>query len=243
MYTAIDGIRLSVDQMNTMENIEAVLQDYSDVDVLLREHFLLTHVNKGTHWKTVENPLYAGSYVVVNKSIDGRYTLNTISTAQVPDAYGDLFTIDAMDYEIKRNDETGFRPMYNMFHDLNLYVGVVEKMGRFGIFSVEQGHSFEDSLSLSVCDELLEKNDGRWRVSRGFFPLHVEGDCPSCNVRLAFSYNHFLYGFKCPSCSIQKDAVEGVVSKMTFYKTLTYELTITDVPAVKATAISVLQRH
>lgn len=236
MYKRLLGIDLTNEQQQLLEEVRQYLSDYEHAATLTKEHFFLTHVVVDNTWIQKESVSFR-PYVFINRSEDGRYTLDTISTAQVVDSYGDTFTIQAMDYEVDRNMTTDFYPMYNVFHNLDLFIGRVTSMTRVGLFSIERGYSFDDKFSLDVCKNLLERNDGKWRVSRGFLALETEGLCPGCGTNLMFHYQHFLHGFSCPACLYRNTEVKGIINNMMFYKTLTYELTITDVPAVKATTV------
>jgi hypothetical protein len=172
---------------------------------------------------------------IVEKNDSGRYNITTISTAAVKDREDETFTVEAMDYDIAAAKEDGNYPEYRVFHSKHLGIGRVYKMTRVGIFAIDQGESYDDPFSLSVCEKMLANNNGKWRVSRGFKVLELSGGCPNCNSLLSISTKHMLSGYRCPTCDSVHLRFKGVLDGIRFTKARTFDVTVTDVPAVPYT--------
>lgn len=172
---------------------------------------------------------------IIEKNDHGTYNIMTVSTAALPDREEETFTTKAMDYDIMEAERTGEFPEYRVFHSKHLGIGKVTKMRRVGIFAVDEGESYDDPFSLAVCEKMLADNDGRWRVSRGFRVYELEGGCPMCNSALSISTKHMLAGYRCPGCDQVYLRFKGVLSGIQFKKARTFDITITDVPAVPYT--------
>lgn len=175
------------------------------------------------------------SEVLVEKEQDGRWKISTVSTAAVADREDETFSTEAMDYEIKLAKELGDYPEYRMFHKKYLPIGKVEKMYRVGIFMVDEGHSYTDEFSNQVCEKMLSNNDGKWKVSRGFYLLEASGGCPRCGEQLVVTKEHLVAGFRCPSCDTVHLSYKGTLKDVRFNKTKTFDVTVTDIPAVPYT--------
>lgn len=189
-------------------------------------------------YANVEDSKEYNSNVIITKEGDGRYKIISISTAALEDKEGETFSIAAMDYDIKEAERTGVYPEYRVFHDDRLGIGQVEKMYRVGIFMVDEGHSYDDPFSQHVVKELLINNkDGKWRVSRGFEVRELHGSCPHCNEMLVLQKEHFFIGFKCPACKQVHLRHKGVLKQIAFQKVRTFDVTVTDVPAVAQTSV------
>jgi len=172
---------------------------------------------------------------IVEKNDSGRYNITTVSTAAVKDREDETFTVEAMDYDIAAAKKDGNYPEYRVFHSKHLGIGRVYKMMRVGIFAIDQGESYDDPFSLSVCEKMLANNNGKWRVSRGFKVLELNGGCPKCNSLLSISTKHMLSGYRCPSCDSVHLRFKGVLEGIRFTKARTFDVTVTDVPAVPYT--------
>ena len=143
-----------------------------------------------------------------------------------------------MDWENSQHKEMGVYPEYRLFHNENFGIGMVEKMGRVGIFGIEEGHSYTDPFSLSVCEKMLEHNDGTWRNSRGFFAFEVHGRCPKCNSLLGIAKEHLIAGYKCPNCQSTLLGYKGVLKDIQYAKTWTFDITVTNNPCVPFTGVT-----
>lgn len=175
---------------------------------------------------------------VVEKQPNGQYRIVSVSTAALPDREDETFTVRAIDHDIEVSKETGIYPEYRLFHKKGLAVGRVEKMHRVGIFAVEEGHSYTDPFSIQVCEKMLANNDGTWRTSRGFRVFEVSGGCPSCGEVLSIGRKHMLAGYRCPSCGNIYVGYKGVLSDVHFQRAKTFDITITDIPAVPWTGVA-----
>lgn len=184
------------------------------------------------------------AFVRVEKE-DGRYKILAVSTAEVEDGEGETFTTRAMDYDIALAERTGVYPEFRVFHEKGLGIGKVNKMSRVGIFAVDEGYSYEDPFSLHVVEKMLLNNDGRWKVSRGFEVHEMSGGCLNCGEQIVVGLKHMIAGYKCPSCRKVYMVYKGDDGRSVrsldlphFLKTRTFDITVTDVPAVPVTGVS-----
>jgi hypothetical protein len=175
--------------------------------------------------------------VYITKEDDGRYNIIAVSTAAIRDQEGETFDIDAMDYEIEQANETSVYPEFRVFHSPALGIGKVEKMSRVGIFAVDEGHSYTDPFSIDVCEKMLTDNNGKWRVSRGFYVYEASGGCPRCNENLVVKSKHMVAGFYCPKCK-SLHPQHKVLKDLHFRKTRTFDVTVTDKPSVPYTGVA-----
>jgi Zn-finger nucleic acid-binding protein len=91
---------------------------------------------------------------------------------------------------------------------------------------------------LAVCEKMLANNaEGKWRVSRGFYVLEASGVCPSCGDNLLVHTKHMVAGFRCPTCK-SVHMSKGVLKEVHFRKTKTFDITVTDIPAVPYTGVA-----
>jgi phage FluMu protein Com len=172
------------------------------------------------------------------KEEDGRYKITAISTAAVPDLEGETFDTSAMDYDIAAAKEQGDYPEFRLFHKKVLPIGKVTKMSRVGIFAIDEGYSYTDPFSLSVCKSMLIDNPGKWRVSKGFYVVEASGGCPSCGEKLLVRAKEMKVGFRCPTCKSIHPGYKGVLKDLHFRKARTFDVTITDHPCVPFTGVS-----
>lgn len=178
------------------------------------------------------------SLLQVEKQDDGRWRIVAISTAAVKDREGETFTTQAMDYDSNLAATTGDYPEFRVFHKKMLGIGRVEKMSRVGIFAVDEGYSYDDSFSQEVCEKMLAENtDGKWKISRGFYVLEANGVCPVCGDNLVVRTKHMVAGFRCPTCKTVH-INKGMLKEMHFRKTRTFDVTVTDIPAVPYTGVA-----
>lgn len=212
-----------------------VLHCYSGSDADSRADKYLAALHAYAHKETDLDEISNGLYMA--KEDDG-YIITTVSTAAMKDSDGETFSTDAIDWDIKEAERTGEYPEYRMFHKKSLAIGKVEKMSRVGIFAVDQGRSYTDPFSLEVCKEILSKNNGKWRCSRGFFVHEASGSCPKCGNGLVINKEHMIAGFRCPSCKTVHMSYKGVLKDVHFRKARTFDVTITDIPAMSYTGVS-----
>ena len=186
----------------------------------------------------IADMLAADGQATVGVTKEGdRYRIVAVSTAAIKDREDEIFTTTSMDYEILQSKETGRYPEFRVFHSPALGIGTVEKMSRVGIFAVDEGYSYTDAFSLSVCKDLLENNDGKWRVSRGFKALEISVSCPSCSSTQLITKEHMIAGFRCPVCKQVHLSYKGMPN-VQYMKTETFDVTVTDVPAVPMTSVA-----
>lgn len=188
-------------------------------------------------------PRYLNESVVIISKEDDRYKIVGVSTAAVKDREGETFTTQAMDYDIAKAIELDDYPEFRLFHKQFLAVGKVTKMSRVGIFAIDEGYSYDDPFSKEVCDRLLSENDGRWRMSRGFYVVEATGGCPTCGEGLAIQTKHMVAGFACPSCKSIHLGYKGILKDIEFRKTRTFDVTITDIPCVSMTGVSAFKNN
>lgn len=180
---------------------------------------------------------------IVEKNDAGTYNITTISTAAVKDREDETFTVEAMDYDIAEAAKDGDYPEFRVFHSKHLGFGKVQKMMRVGIFAIDTGVSYDDPFSLAVCEKMLVNNDGKWRVSRGFRVKELNGACPNCENVLSISTKHMLSGFRCPGCDSVHLRFKGILDGIQFTKARTFDVTVTDVPAVPMTGAFAWRRE
>ena len=177
------------------------------------------------------------SVIHVEKQADGRYKIVAVSTAALKDQENETFTTAAMDYDIAQAEKSGDYPEFRIFHQKGLGIGEVTKMSRVGIFAVDEGYSYDDPFSLDVCEKMLLSNDGNWKVSRGFRVFEVSGGCPNCAENLVIDTKHMIAGYRCPGCGNVNLGYKGILTDVQFRKTKTFDVTVTDVPAVPFTGV------
>lgn len=179
-----------------------------------------------------------GSELLAYKEDDGRYKIITVSTAALKDREEETFDAEAIDYDAAAAEKHNDYPEYRLFHKEGLAIGKVESMRRVGIFAVDEGHSYADPFSISTCEKMLANNDGTWRCSRGFYVIEASGGCPKCHTNLLIKKQHMQIGFKCPSCNSVYTERKGVLKDLHFRKVRTFDITITDNPAVPWTGVT-----
>jgi hypothetical protein len=220
-----------------------ILHCYEGDDADARADKYLAALYAYAHHKEydIDNLEEVSSGLYMMKEADGRYMITTVSTAAVVDQEGEIFDVDAIDWDIKEAKRTGEYPEFRVFHKPYFGIGRVESMSRVGIFAVDRGHSYTDPFSLEVCEKMLANNDGRWRCSRGFALYEASGKCPVCDSPLILNKEHMEIGFRCPSCKSVHISYKGVLKELHFRKARTFDVTITDIPAVPYTGASAIR--
>jgi hypothetical protein len=226
----LDGVDLTLSQVNAIvAQADAIGGDFGWPTAISK--FKKSHSIKGDAWvESAEKKEVQDVYI--EKEADGRWKITTVSTADVKDLVGETFDKASIDYDAKLAETTGEYPEYRLFHKEALAVGKVTKMGRSGIFAVDEGYAYDDPFSQAVAANMLAKNDGKWRCSRGFYVLEAKGGCPKCGEQLVLHKEHMLFGFKCPTCKSVQLKYKGTLSDLRFLKTKTFDITITDQPCM-----------
>lgn len=235
----INDVSLTLSQINQLAKIADSIGGSKGWAIAV-SNFKRTHKIENKKWvKKREEEIAEKSVISVSKEKD-IYEIVAISTAAIPDLEDETFSTEAIDYDIEQAKQTGIYPEFRLFHKKYLGVGSVIKMLRVGIFAVDIGYSYDDPFSKSVCENILKNNDGKWRVSRGFYLLFVAGKCPNCNSYLGVGLKHIRYGFKCPVCEKVYPTYRGMLKETKFLKTQTFDVTITDRPCVPYTSVALL---
>lgn len=235
----LNGVPLTLEQMNWIAKVaDAIDSEYNWAIAISK--FKKSFKVSGNSWKKKSESVEEKEFsdVLCEKQDNGRYKIVSVSTAALRDREGETFTVKAIDYEIKRAKETGEYPEFRVFHKQPLGIGRVKSMKRVGIFAVEEGESYDDPFSLDVCEKMLSRNDGKWKTSRGFKVLEASGGCPHCGESLLIREKHMVAGFICPSCGKTNLGFKGSLNDTRFLKTKTFDITVTDVPAVPWTGVA-----
>ena len=235
---SLNGAPLTLEQVNWIANVADGIKDKKYNWAIAISQFKKSFKVDGGSWVKRETEEKEFSDVTVEKQNNGKYKIVSVSTAALEDREGETFTVKAIDYEINQAKETGEYPEFRVFHKQPLGIGRVKSMKRVGIFAVEEGESYDDPFSLEVCEKMLSKNDGRWKTSRGFKVLEASGGCPHCGESLLIRTKHMYAGFKCPQCGKTNLGFKGSLDDVRFLKTKTFDITVTDVPAVPWTGVA-----
>jgi phage FluMu protein Com len=246
----LNGISLTLEQLNWIARVADSIPDKKFNWAIAVSKFKKSFTVAGDSWKKNESEtkeysklqldgsLSVPADVMVEKQKNGRYKIVSVSTAALEDREGETFTVKAIDYEIKEAQRTGEYPEFRVFHTQPLGIGRVKSMRRVGIFAVEEGESYDDPFSLEVCEKMLSRNDGKWRTSRGFKVLEASGGCPKCGESILVREKHMHVGFICPVCKNVNLGFKGSLTKTRFLKTKTFDITVTDIPAVPWTGVA-----
>ena len=234
----LDDVPLTLSQINSIAKMADAIGDDKGWAIAI-SNFKKTHKIDGNSWVESKDEEKEYSDIFLEKEDDGRYKLIAVSTAALEDREGETFTTEAMDHDIQVAKETGEYPEFRVFHKKGLGIGKVTKMSRVGIFAVDEGYSYTDPFSLNVCEKMLANNrDGKWKVSRGFKLLEAAGNCPDCGSELMVRLKHMVVGFRCPRCKSVHLSGKGSLNNLRFLKTKTFDLTVTDIPAVPWTGVA-----
>ena len=158
-----------------------------------------------------------------------------VSTDEIWDSQGEMFTKEAMDYDIAKAVETGEYPELRLFHVRGFKIGECDSMKRVGKYAVDQG-SWDDTPFAQAVKDLVQENPGKWKISRGFHMVEASGLCPECGVGLTVRPLNLIVGVPCSACGTW--AAPSKVKQLRHLKTRTFDITITDVPAVGTTGVA-----
>jgi hypothetical protein len=235
----VDNVELTLSQVNSIARMaDAIGEDKNGWSIAISS-FKKSHKISGGKWvkDNILDKEISSAYVT--KQDNGTYWITAVSTAAIKDREGETFTTAAIDYDMNVAKETGVYPQFRVFHSGGLGIGQVSKMSRVGIFAIDEGSSYNDAFSLDVCEKMLSRNaDGKWRVSRGFRVLEASGICPDCGEDLLIRTKHMAIGFRCPTCNSIQLGSKGSLGNLKFLKAKTFDITVTDVPAVPWTGVS-----
>lgn len=158
-----------------------------------------------------------------------------VSTKEMWDAQGEMFTKEAMDYDLSYSEQTGEYPELRLYHVRGFKLGKCDSRSRVREYGIEQGYWYDTPLAQAM-KEIVMKNGGRWKISRGFHAVEASGLCPACGVGLTVRPLNFIVGTPCPACGTW--VMPSKLKQLKHLKAKTYDITITDVPAVDATAVA-----
>jgi hypothetical protein len=234
----ISGVSLTLEQVNSIARMADAIGGDKGWPIAISK-FKETHKIVNGKWvmDSEKEKKFSGAYVT--KQANGSYWITAVSTAAVKDREGETFTTEAIDHDIKVAKETNQYPEFRVFHSSGLGIGKVKKMSRVGIFAIDEGESYKDPFSIAVCEKMLLNNkDGKWRVSRGFGFSKASGTCPKCGEDLLIRTKHMQIGFRCPTCKSVNLGTAGSLGNMRFLEARTFDVTVTDTPAVPYTGVS-----
>lgn len=238
----LNGVPLTLAQINAIARMaDAIGGDYGWPTAI--KNFKRNHVIKDGAWVAKKKSEDKDIHEILVAKEDDRYKIIGVSTAAIKDREGETFTTKAMDYDIAKAIELNDYPEFRLFHKPFLSVGKVTKMSRVGIFAIDEGYAYDDPFSKEVCERILKENDGRWRMSRGFYVVEATGGCPRCGEGLVIETKHMVTGFICPSCGSVHLGYKGTLKDIEFRKTRTFDVTITDIPCVPMTGVSAFREN
>ncbi len=157
-----------------------------------------------------------------------------VSTREEWDREGELFTTKAIDYDIERVKRTKEYPEFRLYHVRGFKLGMCDSMTRNKDRAVDSGYWFKTPFAQAMKD-IVAANTGRWKISRGFYSLEATGLCMKCNKDLMVRPINYIFGLVCPECSTYHKDVS--LSDMRHLKAITFDISVTDVPAVVNTAV------
>lgn len=170
------------------------------------------------------------------KELDMSNRWIAVSTVARKDLERETFGVEAMDYDASCAKELGEYPDMRVFHVRGLMIGKADTMYRVGNYAVDEGYFLDDEFSQYMKEE-IRNNSGKWKVSRGFHVLEATGLCRTCGAGLKVTPRHDVVGFLCPVCG-SYHASHRHLKELKFTKTRTFDITVTDVPAVPWTSVS-----
>ena len=167
-------------------------------------------------------------------SVDGDRWI-AVSTSATWDKQKELFTEQAIDWDREMAEKTGNYPELRLWHVRGFKLGNCDSMSRLGKYAVDSGYWNNTPFAQAVKDMIM-KNDGKWKVSRGFYSVEAAGSCPRCGTSLTVHPINHILGVVCSGCKhyTQVDALK----KLQYLKTLTFDISITDVPANSVTGVT-----
>lgn len=158
-----------------------------------------------------------------------------VSTREEWDKEDEMFTVQAMDYDIARVQKTKDFPEFRMYHVRGFKLGMCDEMTRNKDRAVDKGYWFDTPFANAVR-ELVAANKGKWKISRGFYSLEATGLCRGCSKDLMVRPINYIFGVVCPSC--KEYHPKASLSKTRHLKAITFDISVTDVPAVASTAVA-----
>lgn len=181
-------------------------------------------------------PIY-GKLYTYKESTDDRWI--AVSSIAKNDRTGEIFTKEAMDWDIARAYRTGRFPELRAFHVRGFKLGVCDSMQRIGDYAVDQGYwlntPFAQATKEVVNSSASTRKNG---ISRGFYSVEATGLCRECGAGLMVGLANYITGVTCKECSTHI-APSGIKNlQLRHLKTVTFDLSLTDVPAVPGTAIA-----
>lgn len=234
----LNGIKLTPTQADGISIVADALESIGLERGMSETMFRNFHEIRDKTWVSKDSE----SFVVAKERGDGKWDITTVSTAAIADREGETFDAVCIDWDANQAKIHKEFPEYRLFHKKYLAIGKVDKMFRAGIFAIDQGISYDDPFSLSVCKEMLANNtDGKWRCSRGFQVFEASGQCPECGTGLVLKQKHMIAGFKCPTCKMAHLDYKARLKEVHFRKARTFDVTITDIPCLPWTGVSAMQ--
>lgn len=158
-----------------------------------------------------------------------------ISTREEWDREDELFTKEAIDYDIALAHETKEFPEFRLYHVRGFKLGMCDTMTRSKDRAVDEGYWYKTKFAQAM-KAVVVRNTGRWKISRGFYSLEATGLCRRCNKDLQVRPINYTMGVVCPDCRMYHP--NATLSKLKHLKTKTFDITVTDVPAVASTAVA-----
>jgi len=177
-----------------------------------------------------------GSALSTYKTADGKDGWLAVSTAAAWDLQQELFTTKAMDWDIARAERTKEYPELRLFHIRGFKLGKCTSMARIGNWAVDKGIWNDTAFAQSMKDNVA-RNTGRWKVSRGFYTVEAAGHCPECGSGLTVRLVNYMLGAVCPTCKTYY-AKPNMLAGLQVLKSMTFDISVTDKPAVRQTAIT-----
>lgn len=185
--------------------------------------------------------LYANVEDVIKEFVGLRPIQNrwvAVSTIDTVDSDGERYTKEAIDYGIDHARQTGQYPELRIFHVRGLRVGQADRMTRIGDYAIDEGY-YDDTPMAKEAERVI-RSGGLGGVSRGFHVIEAAGDCP-CGQRLSVGSRGLYLGYRCPTC---KEMFTGKsLRNVQFLKAIPFDITATDRPAVRGTAITNFQKE
>jgi DNA-directed RNA polymerase subunit RPC12/RpoP len=235
----LNGTSLTLAQVNSIAAMADAIG--SDGWAIAISNFKKSHHVEGGSWVKNSGEEKEFSDLIISKE-DDKWKIVAISTAAFKDQEGQTFTTQCIDYDLKSAQHFQDYPEFRLFHKDGLGFGKVTKMRRVGPFAVDEGYAYDDVFSKQICEKILSSNDGKWRVSRGFYVQEISGGCPTCNEKLLLQQKHMIAGFRCPTCkSIHLS--KGVLKDLHFLKARTFDVTVTDIPCVPFTGVGAYREN
>jgi len=171
----------------------------------------------------------------IKEALQHRWVLT--STYEMVDLQGETFTTDAIDFSIWYANKFNEFPELRMYHVRAFKLGMTDKMQRLGRWEVDQGYWNKTAFAHAV-KRLVREQAGKWKVSKGFFSVEATGDCPMCDNGLIVRPINYILGITCKQCQAVLPKPITMIQHVRHTKAITYDNTVTDVPAVPVTAIA-----